>query len=375
MIYLDNAATSGIKPSGVIEAVRNALMHNSANPGRSGYKTAMDTAYGVFSVRTKIKDFFGADSEENVVFTLNCTHAANCVIKGIDAGHIVTSDIEHNAVMRPLKKATDTGNISFSTAKTYYGDFDKTLDSFKRAIRPDTRLVICTHASNVTGAVNPIEKIGEMCKKAGVLFAVDAAQSAGVLNIDMKKMNIDYLCVASHKGLYAPMGTGILIARKPLKNTVIEGGTGTSSLDFAQPQEMPERMESGTVNVPGIFGIGAGVDFVNRRGIRNIYNHEMELIRYLYNKLKSNQKVILYTPLPERDISVPVLSFNVKGLPSVDTAALLGKKNIAVRAGLHCAPTAHTKLGTINEGTVRVSPGIFNTKNDVDYLVKVLKFL
>ncbi len=377
MIYLDNAATSGTKPSGVINAVGNALRQNSANPGRSGYKTSMETAYKIFSVRTKVKDFFVADSEENVAFTLNCTHAINCVIKGIvnDGGHIVTSDIEHNAVMRPLKKMTDSRNVRISTAVTYQGDFEKTAESFKKAITNDTKLVICTHASNVTGAVNPITQIGEICKEKGIPFAVDAAQSGAVLPINMQKMNIDYLCIASHKGLYAPMGTGILIARKPLANTVIEGGTGTSSVDFSQPSEMPERLESGTVNVPGIFGIGAGIDFVKAKGIKNIYRHEMDLIRYLYKKLQNSKKIILYTPFPENDFAVPVLSFNIEGHSSVETAELLGRKNIAVRAGLHCAPAAHKKLNTEREGTVRVSTGLFNTKNDIDYLVNVLKFL
>lgn len=377
MIYLDNAATSGIKPSGVINAVGNALRQNSANPGRSGYKVSMETAYKIFSVRTRVKDFFGADSEENVAFTLNCTHALNCVIKGIiaDGGHIVTSDIEHNAVMRPLKKMADNRNVRINTVNTYQGDFEKTAEGFKNAIMPDTRLVICTHASNVTGAVNPVAQIGEICKENGVPFAVDAAQSGAVLPIDMQKMNIDFLCVAPHKGLYAPMGTGILIARKPLKNTVIEGGTGTSSLDFSQPGEMPERFESGTVNVPGIFGIGAGIDFVKSKGIENIYRHEMELIRYLYKKLQKNKKIILYTPFPENGLAVPVLSFNILGHSSVEAADLLARKNIAVRAGLHCAPTAHRKLKTEMEGTVRVSTSLFNTKNDIDYLVNVLKFL
>ncbi len=377
MIYLDNAATSGIKPSGVINAVGNALRQNSANPGRSGYKTSMETAYRIFSVRTKVKDFFGADSEENVVFTLNCTHALNCVIKGstTDGGHIVTSDIEHNAVMRPLKKVADNRNVKISVVTTHHGDFERTAEGFKNAITPDTRLVVCTHASNVTGAVNPIAQIGEICKERGVPFAVDAAQSGAVLPIDMQKMNIDYLCIASHKGLYAPMGTGILVARRPLKNTIIEGGTGTSSLDFVQPNEMPERFESGTVNVPGIFGIGAGIDFVKARGIKSIYRHEMDLIRYLYKKLQSNKKIILYTPFPENDFAVPVLSFNILGHSSVEAADLLARKNIAVRAGLHCAPTAHKKLNTEREGTVRVSTGLFNTKKDIDYLVNVLKFL
>ena len=377
MIYLDNAATSGIKPPGVINAVNVALNKYNANPGRSGYKTSMETALAIYDTRTKIKDFFGADESENVVFVPNCTYALNCVIKGVllDGGHIVTSDIEHNAVMRPIKKLLDKGAIKHTAAVTYAGDFEKTAESFENAISRDTRLVVCSHASNVTGAVNPIEKIGEICRNKGIPFAVDAAQSAGVLDINMQKMNIDYLCIASHKGLYAPMGTGILIARKPLKNTIIEGGTGSSSLSLVQPEEMPERMESGTVNVPGIFGIGAGVDFVSKKGTPKIYNHEMNLIRYLYKKFSNMGKIRLYTPFPENSKFVPVLSFNVEGYKSEQTAEYLARKNIAVRAGLHCAPTAHKKIGTELGGTVRVCPGFFNTKNDIDFLVNSIKNL
>ncbi len=373
MIYLDNAATSGIKPPAVIGAVDTALRKYSANPGRSGYKTAMDTAYKIYGVRSKIKDFFGADTEENVVFVPSCTYALNCVIKGVDLGgsHIVTSDIEHNAVMRPLFK---TG-ADFSTFKTYPDDFTKTVQSFKNTLKPNTKLVVCTHASNVTGQINPIEKIGEICSERGILFAVDAAQSAGVLEINMQKMHIDFLCVAAHKGLYAPMGTGILIARKALANTIIEGGTGTSSLSFAQPEEMPERMESGTVNVSGIFGIGAGVEFVRNKGRERIYKHEMQLAKYLYRCLKAIKKVILYTPEPQMYTFAPVVSFNLADMQSEEVAGRLAARNIAVRSGLHCAPATHKKLGTESQGTVRVSLGAFNTKNDIDYLLKVLKFI
>ncbi len=376
MIYLDNAATSGIKPPGVINAVNLALKKYNANPGRSGYKTAMETAFGIYNIRTKIKDFFGADDSENVVFVPNCTYALNCVIKGvIDGGHIVTSDVEHNAVMRPIKKLLDRGIIRHTAAATYAGDFEKTAQSFESAISRDTRLVVCSHASNVTGQVNPIEKIGQICRNKGIPFAVDAAQSAGILNIDMKRMNIDFLCVAAHKGLYAPMGTGILLARKPLENTIIEGGTGSASKSLIQPQEMPERMESGTVNVPGIFGIGAGVDFVAKKGIDSIYRHEMNLIRYLYKNLSSIGGVILYTPLPENYKYAPVLSFNIEGYKSEQIAEIFAQKNIAVRAGLHCAPSAHIKLGTMNTGAVRVCTGAFNTKNDIDSLVYQIKKL
>lgn len=376
MIYLDNAATSFHKPPSVINAVNFALKNYSANPGRSGHKASIAASVAVFNTREKLSGMFGADGAENVVFTVNNTYALNCVIKGIlhRGDHVVTSDLEHNAVMRPLEKMRRDGIITYSTAVTEADD-DLTVQNFKNLIKPETRLVVCTHASNVLGTVLPIEKIGRMCKQMGVLFAVDAAQSAGVLDIDMQKMNIDFLCIAPHKGLYAPMGTGVLIARKPIENTITEGGTGSASLSLIQPDTMPEQLESGTVNVPGICGISAGADFVIRKTPFKIYSYEFSLLTHLYNRLRRNKKIILYSGPPVFGKNAPVLSFNVEGMPSESVAEYLNSKNIAVRAGFHCAPSAHKKAGTLEDGTVRVSFSAFNTKNDIDFLVNSLKFL
>lgn len=376
MIYLDNAATSFHKPPAVINAVNYALKNYSANPGRSGHKAALAASVAVFNAREKLSRMFGAEGAENVVFTVNNTYALNCVIKGVlhRGDHVLTSDLEHNAVMRPLEKLHRDGLITYSTAVTDNND-DITLQNFKRLIKPETRLVVCTHASNVLGTVLPIEKIGRMCKEAGIFFAVDAAQSAGVLDINMQKMNIDFLCIAPHKGLYAPMGTGVLISRKRIENTVIEGGTGTASLSLAQPDTMPEQLESGTVNVPGICGISAGVDFVMQKTPLKIYKHEFFLLERLYSSLSKNKKIILYSGQPVFDKTAPVLSFNVVGLESEKTAEFLNGRNIAVRAGYHCAPSAHKKAGSLDSGTVLASFGAFNTQRDVDYLVNSLKFL
>ena len=376
MIYLDNAATSFHKPPAVINAVNYALKNYSANPGRSGHNASLAASVAVFNTREKLSRMFGCEGAENVVFTANNTYALNCIIKGVlhRGDHVITSDLEHNAVMRPLDKLQREGFITYSTAVTDTDD-DITLQNFKKLIKPETRLVVCTHASNVLGAVLPVEKIGRMCKEQGILFAVDAAQSAGVLDIDMQKMNIDFLCVAPHKGLYAPMGTGVLIARKPIKNTIVEGGTGTASLSLVQPEIMPEQFESGTLNVPGICGISAGVDFVAKKTPLRIYKHEFSLLDRLYNILSQNKKIIFYWGKPVLGKTAPVLSFNVAGMRSEQTAEFLNSKNIAVRAGYHCAPSAHKKVDSLDSGTVRVSFGAFNTKNDVDYLVNSLKFL
>ena len=371
MIYFDNAATTGKKPTEVIRAVDGALRELSANPGRSGHNASLKTADAVYSVREKTAEFFGASGAENVVFTLNCTHSINCVIKGVlkKGEHAVTSSLEHNSVMRPLIKE----EIPFDTASVSLADDSLTLREFERKIRPNTRLVICTGASNVLGKTLPIAEIGALCREKGVLFAVDAAQIAGVMPINMRQMNIDYLCVAPHKGLYAPMGIGVLICEKPIENTIIEGGTGTNSAELVQPEGLPERLESGTVNVPEIMGLSAGIDYVKGVGIKKIYSHEMKLIRYLYKELSKNDRVQLYTPEPKDGLYAPVLSFNVYGKTSAEVSQYLNGKGIAVRGGLHCAPSAHRQIGTLDIGAVRVSVAAFNTPAEITSLIKAIK--
>ena len=371
MIYFDNAATTGKKPTEVIRAVDGALRELSANPGRSGHNASLKTADAVYSVREKTAEFFGASGAENVVFTLNCTHSINCVIKGVlkKGEHAVTSSLEHNSVMRPLIKE----EIPFDTAYVSLADDSLTLREFERKIRPNTRLVICTGASNVLGKTLPIAEIGALCRERGVLFAVDAAQIAGVMPINMRQMNIDYLCVAPHKGLYAPMGIGVLICEKPIENTIIEGGTGTNSAELVQPEGLPERLESGTVNVPEIMGLSAGIDYVKGVGIKKIYSHEMKLIRYLYKELSKNDRVQLYTPEPKDGDYAPVLSFNVHGKTSAEVSQYLNGKGIAVRGGLHCAPLAHRQIGTLDIGAVRVSVAAFNTPAEITSLIKAIK--
>lgn len=370
MINFDNSATSGVKPKIVINAVMDALKNNSANPGRSGYQSSIKTAEKIYNVREKILKFFNASDTQNVVFTLNCTHSINYVLKGVlkYGDHIVISSLEHNAVLRPLTKM----KASYTIANVSHTDDEVTFENFKKSIKPNTKMIFCTAASNVTGKILPLEKIGKLCREKGILFGVDAAQLAGVRDIDVKRMNIDFLCVAPHKGLYAPMGVGILICEKKIPNTIIEGGTGTNSLQSVQPNEMPERLESGTINVPGILGLGAGIDFVNGLDIEKIYSHEMQIVRYIYEMLEKNHNVILYTPFPENNKFAPVLAFNLKGFKSDSIADLLDKNGIAVRAGYHCAPFAHKQLGTLETGAVRVSVSVFNSKNDAEKFISVL---
>lgn len=373
MIYFDNAATTLVKPQGVINAVNFALKNYSVNPGRSAYKASIQAAEKIYKTRVKIAEFFGAEPE-NISFTANCTHSINCILKGVlkSGEHIIVSDLEHNAVMRPLFSLSKNRGVKYSISEITNDD-EVTLKNFEELINDKTRMIFCTHASNVTGRILPIKRIGDLCKRHGIMFGVDGAQSCGVLPINMKEMNIDFLAIAPHKGLYSPMGIGILIARKPLDFTIIEGGTGTNSVDLSQPTDMPERLESGTVNLPGIFGVNAGIDFLRKREFTKIYKHEFSLSEYIYNSLCEIKNIQLYTPKPELYKSAPVLPFNIKGLSSEETANYLAKHSIATRAGLHCAPSAHKKIGTLEKGCVRISVSLFNNFKEVDFLIKILK--
>ena len=303
MIYFDNAATTGVKPQSVINAVESALKEMSVNPGRGGYKESVKCSEAIYNCRRKVSDFFGAGAPERVVFTSNCTMALNMVIKGIcrPGDHVVTSSLEHNAVARPIYKLQKNG-VDVDFAEVIFGDREATIRSFERLIRKDTRLVVCTYASNVTGNILPIKEIGEICAQRGVPFAVDAAQTAGIIDIDMRKLKIDYLCVAPHKGLYAPMGTGVLISLGEIPETMFEGGTGSMSASYEQPLDLPERFESGTINVPGILGISAGMDFVRQKKISTIYHHELEIITRIYDQLSNISGVILYTERPMENL-------------------------------------------------------------------------
>lgn len=372
MIYFDNAATTGKKPDMVVKAVAGALRKNCVNPGRSGYKLSLETAEKIYEIRQKIADFFGCEQAENVAFTLNCTHALNCVIKGNlkSSDHAVVSTLEHNAVMRPLAKI----KADFDFAEVSLFDDEITVKNFAKKLRKDTKMVICTAASNVLGKKLPIERIGELCKERNICFVVDGAQLAGIEKIDMQKMNIDFLCVAPHKGLYAPMGIGILLSRKPLYDTLIEGGTGSSSINFHQPFTMPEMIESGTVNVPAIFGIGAGIDFINSIGTQRIAKYEGKLCTKLFRGLQKNSDIRLYTKYSP-ELYAPVIPFNLRDIPSEEIARKLNENNVAVRAGLHCAPTAHKYIGTLGIGVVRISPSIFNSENEVERFLSIINKL
>ncbi len=376
MIYLDNAATTSPKPEIVIKEVNRALRHYSANPGRGGHSPSLAAAKAVFQTRSLVKDFFHASSEENVIFTSGCTHSLNTVIKGVlkQGDHVVISSLEHNAVLRPLYQLSQQGKIRYSIAKVTVGDDDATIDAFRSAINQHTRMLICTHASNVFGVRLPVERLCALAHSYGILFCLDAAQSAGVLDIDLAADGYDYVCCAGHKGLYGPAGIGLLLLNggAPIA-PLIEGGTGSESANLLMPDFYPDRLESGTLNIPGICGLGGGIRFIGQRGVNKIAEHEMRLIRMLYRNLSDTDRILLYTPQPDLSVSAPVLSFNIEGADSETVSEYLNRHGVAVRAGLHCAPTAHESMGTVDSGTVRIAPSVFTTEHDIRLLLNAVK--
>lgn len=378
MIYFDNGATTFPKPKSVRMAISNALSNLGANPGRSGHKMSLKSSEIIFKCRENAAKLFDIDTPENIIFTLNCTEALNIVIKGIlkPGDHAIISSLEHNAVVRPLEHLRESG-IEYTVADVIPYNDELTIDNFRNAIKDNTKIIICTHASNVFGVKLPIERIGALCKIYGILFCVDAAQTAGVVPISLKDSYIDYLCTAGHKGLYGPMGTGMLIIKGSiLPDSFVQGGTGTESANPHQPDSLPEKYESGTPNLPGIAGLNAGIKYILNKNISNIANYEIRLAQLLYDKLKQNDNVILYTSRPDLQHSVPVISFNIKGLDSEEVAGILDRRfNIAVRAGLHCAPFAHKSFGTLETGTVRAVISTSSTINDINYFANAVKII
>ena len=370
MIYLDNAATTFPKPESVICTTERVQRCFAANPGRGGHKLSVKAGRIVFEAREKLAEMFGAQSDR-VVFTLNCTHAINTALKGLlrPGNHVIISSLEHNSVLRPIEKLSEQGLISYDVALVDPQDEEKTVEAFKKHINPKTRMIMCTHVSNVFGTVLPIEKLAALAKKHHLIFGVDAAQSAGTFSIDMKKIGIDFLCMPGHKGLFGPMGTGVLILSDGIEpDSLTEGGTGSMSLEIAQPSVMPDKLESGTVNLPGIAGLSTGIDFLKSVGTpKEIHERETCLVKTLIEDLHSINGITVYDNM-HGEISAPVISFNVKDFHSERTAELLDEFGFAVRGGYQCSLLAHNSCSTVEKGTVRVSPGLFNTKKEIKNL-------
>ena len=368
MVYLDYAATSYRKPKTVAREMGRALDYYSANPGRSGHRLSAAAAEKLFEAREQAAEFFGEPDCSRVFFTSNCTQALNTIIKGVlhKGDHVILSCFEHNSVLRPVHSLSEMGLVTYSIAQVEEGKDEATVSNFEALIQKNTKLIICTHASNVCGVRLPVEKICSMAHRHGVYCLVDAAQSAGILPIHMEKMGFDFLCTAGHKGLYGPTGTGLGILHSDLPvRQLMEGGTGSSSLSYRQPEVYPDRMESGTVNTVGILGLKAGIRFVSQKGVDRIAAHEIRLVQLLYDWLSRIPGVILKTGRPKEGSHVGVLCFEIEGMPSEEAVRALDQMGFAVRGGYHCSPLAHEKLKSLENGLVRVSVGVYNRTDEI----------
>lgn len=374
MIYLDNAATSFPKPPEVIEAVKNAMVFYGANPGRGGYDLSVKSAEMVYQARSDLNVFFNGYGSENVSFFNNCTYALNMAIKGIvkSGEHIIISSLEHNSVLRPVY---DLKRLEIADFSVFNADEkeDDMLENFRKSFRKNTRLCVVTSVSNVFGNILPLEKLSAIAHEKDALFFVDGAQGAGVVDIDMKAMGIDCLCIPGHKGLLGPMGTGVLLHKGLPFSPIIQGGTGISSFDFTQPDAYPERLESGTLNVPGICGLKKGIEVVKGVGTATIFAKESELCEDLFYGLKDIKNVELYRENYDRKGFAPIVSFNLKNFHSEYVSSLLNDNGFAVRGGYHCSPLAHKFYGTENVGVVRVSPSFKTDKKDIKKLLNLIR--
>jgi cysteine desulfurase / selenocysteine lyase len=368
MIYLDHAATSWPKPPEVIQAMTDFLERAGGNPGRSGHRLSVDAGRIVLDAREALAELFNVPDPLRIIFTPNATHAINLGISGLlrSGDHVVCSGIEHNSVMRPLR-ALEKRGIGLTVVPCEKDGSLQAMD-IARAIRPATRLVVTTHASNVTGTILPISEISKVAHRAGALFLADAAQTAGVLPIAMQAMGIDLLAFTGHKGLLGPPGTGGLaigenVSAKEMA-PLVHGGTGSRSEFEIQPECLPDRFESGTPNGVGIAGLGAGVRWILRRGIENIRSHEIEMIKILKSGLEKISGIALHGPRNALEHTA-IVSFTAQGHRVSDIGLRLDEEfGILCRVGLHCAPAAHRTIGTFPEGAIRFAPGVGTTAEE-----------
>jgi cysteine desulfurase / selenocysteine lyase len=375
MIYLDNAATSYPKPEGVYAALDHFARHSLANPGRSGHRMAQAAEHALADARHRLNRFFNGRNPERFAFTLNCTDALNMAFKGVlnPGDHVITTNLEHNSVSRPLVAMAEAGRITLTRINADAGGTINPAD-IEAAVTPKTRLIAMTHASNVLGTIQPIAEVGRTARQRDLLFLVDAAQTAGVVPIDVQAMCIDLLAIPGHKSLFGPTGTGALyVGPRAELRPWREGGTGGDSLTPTQPADYPHFLEGGTPNVLGIAGLIAGLDFVEERGIEAIRKHEVDLCTQLRSALAEMPAFELYGHGDPRR-SLGAVSFRCEAIPAPDLGGILDTSfDIAVRPGLHCSPYIHKSLGTAPDGLVRVSPGPFNTPPDIERLIEALR--
>ncbi|MDD2510333.1 MAG: aminotransferase class V-fold PLP-dependent enzyme [Syntrophomonas sp.] len=372
-IYLDNAATSFPKPESVYRAVDFCQRNLGGNPGRGSSREALKAGSLLLDAREALAALFNIQDSAQIAFCSNVTEALNIGLKGIlkPGDHVITTSMEHNAVARPLFRMSQEG-VEW-TAVNCEPDGSLDPEELRRAIKPQTRMICVLHASNLTGTVMPVKAIGQIARENGILFMLDTAQTAGVLRIDVEEFKIDLLAFTGHKGLLGPQGTGGIYLRpgidiKPLK----EGGTGSFSEYLEHPDFMPDHLESGTLNTPGIAGLLAGINFIREIGMKNIRKHEQELTQLLIDGLKEIPGISLYGP-DDINKRTAVLAFNIAGMDCGELSMTLDYEyGVITRSGLHCAPLAHATLGTIHNGACRFSPGFFNTKEEIEAVVKAV---
>ncbi|HSW59123.1 MAG TPA: aminotransferase class V-fold PLP-dependent enzyme [Dehalococcoidales bacterium] len=369
MIYLDNAATSWPKPPEVLDSIKEAMDLAGGNPGRSGHRLSIEAARRIYSCRERLAEFFNLTDVLRVIFTPNATYAINLVLKGLlkPGDSVVTSGMEHNAVMRPLRFLEGQG----IRIKTAAGGADGTAgeDEIEDQFDSTTRLLVCTHASNVTGIVQPVEKLTALAHRRGVKVLVDAAQSAGILPIDIRRSGIDFLAFSGHKELLGPTGCGGLLIHPDIDGSqitpLVQGGTGSRSDLEYQPEDWPDKFEAGTANLIGIAGLEAGLKYIQARGIEELREQSIKLRKQLLEGLSVIPGVKIYGP-SDPEAAVAIVSFTIKNKNVSDTGLFLDEEfGILTRVGLHCAPVAHRAMGTFPEGTVRLSPGLFTTEDEI----------
>ena len=363
-VNFDNAATTYPKPAEVRQAVREAVEHYGS-AGRGSHPIAMRGSELLYAAREEVGTMFGAEPER-VVFTSNCTHALNIAIQGIlsNGGHVIVSGLEHNAVMRPVYALAKAGKCRYSIAQPGDSPAETTVN-FARLIRPDTRAIVCTLCSNVTGEILPWREIGSICQAKDICFIADGAQACGVLDVSLSD-GINILCTAGHKGLYGITGTGLLLSDGKFDlSPLLMGGSGSLSNLPEMPPFLPDALEAGTIGLIGVASVRAGVRFVQKRGTESIFQHESTLCDLVIRRLREIPGVTVYRR--EHADFAPIVSFNIGEIPSEEAAEFLGKQGFCLRAGLHCAPLAHHRMGT-EEGTVRFSPSVFSRRSDAEQL-------
>ena len=376
MIYFDNASTSHPKAPGVAQAVGNILEQGCFNINRGGYAGAYEVSSMVFETREKVAKLFDCRSGRSVAFTSGITHSLNIALKGLlrPGDHVITTQMEHNSVIRPLASLEKSG-VTVDVARS---EADGGLDiaDLESKIKNNTKLVVMTHASNVCGVIMPIREVGEICRKYGVLLLVDSAQTAGVLPISMQRDNIDILAFTAHKGLLATQGLGGIIMSQDIADMLtplIDGGTGSHTHIAKMPQELPDRLEAGTLNLPGIVALNTALDYIEKIGIEAIYGREMMLLSRLHDGISGLKGVRVIGPANLTD-KCAIVALDFPGVDNAIISSMLDEKyNIMTRCGLHCAPNAHKALGTFPQGVVRVSLGHKNTEEEVDKFINSLE--